>query len=125
MTSQKHTLKRTSIRFALAALALACTAGAASAGTRTNDAVTQSVRVQTSDLDLTTQAGVETLTRRINRATRQVCGPRPSSYGAGLWAESRSYRECRASARTMAIAAAENVGVRFADARPFTLAMRD
>jgi len=116
-------LKRSSIRLALAALALACTAGVASA--ETPDHVTRSVVVQTSDLDLTTQAGAQTLSQRIDRATRQVCGPRPSSFGPGLRAEQRSYRECRASARTMAIAQAENVGVRFADARPFTLAMRD
>ncbi len=114
-------LKRSSLRFALAALALACTAGVANAETTS----TRTMRVATADLNLTTQAGMETLSHRIDRATRDVCGPRPSSYGPGFHAERRAYRECRTAARSMAIAAAENAGVRFADAQPFTLAMRD
>lgn len=38
------------------------------------DTVTKTMRVQTSDLDLSTEAGARQFDRRVQRAAREVCG---------------------------------------------------
>jgi UrcA family protein len=49
----------------------------------------KSIKVRYSDLDLTTQAGADTLYHRIRGAARQVCGYEASSF----WGQ-RSFRNC-------------------------------
>lgn len=71
MTRQLKTLA-----FAAALSALA--AGVAHAQTVVSiDRVTQSQSVSYADLDLSSQAGMKTLTARINSAAKTVCGPAP------------------------------------------------
>jgi UrcA family protein len=65
------TSKRTSVRYALACLAALAVSGAAVAATPTDSV--PSVRVSFSDLDMSTEAGANTLYRRITSAARQVC----------------------------------------------------
>jgi UrcA family protein len=70
-----------------------CAAAAAAAGPSVQ-AQTYSTRVQTKDLDLTSEAGRETLDRRIRSAVRRVCS-RPI---AGLLAEVGPDLVCRQKA---------------------------
>ena len=74
---------------ALAASAMIATPAVA------GNADTLSIQVRYSDLDLSTQAGQETLERRLTRAAEEVCGIDRRTSGPALpSAESRScYRE--------------------------------
>jgi UrcA family protein len=83
-------------------LSLALAALAAPALANTAEAV--SVTVRTSDLDLASDAGVQSLYQRIERAARKAC--------AGLDTRSAAtqveYRECRATAVDGAVLAANH-----------------
>jgi UrcA family protein len=72
LTMTRH-LKSLAFAAALSAL----TGAAAHAQTASFDSVTQSQSVSYADLDLASQAGVKTLTTRINSAAKTVCGPAP------------------------------------------------
>lgn len=63
---------------------------------------TYSVKVSYADLDLTRVEGVETMSRRINRAVDKVCG-RPAE--AKSQAARRVIQACRAQSLAQAIAA--------------------
>ena len=62
----------------------------------------RSIKVGYSDLDLTTQAGADTLYHRIRGAARQVCG-----YDSSFW-DQRSFRNCFNSAVGNAVAKVNN-----------------
>ena len=64
---------------------------------------TRSIKVGYSDLDLTTQAGADTLYHRIRGAARQVCGYDGSSF----W-DQRSFRNCFNGAVGNAVATVNN-----------------
>lgn len=61
------------------------------------------VRVPIGDLDLSQEAGADTLLRRASMAAKRACGgpPRVSVF---LTLETRAFRECRANAMSQAVA---------------------
>ena len=109
-------------------LALALTFAAAAASLPAAPAAAQGVPAQTTlavsyaDLDLTTEAGIRTLDRRILSAVQQACGPASAFDLAGT----NRVRACRADAlarlsaqrdTAIAAAAAQSTPVQFASQR--------
>lgn len=76
------------------------------------------VRVPIGDLDLSQDAGADTLLRRASLAASRACGgiPRPSVF---VVVETRAFRECKAVAMSQAVAQLDSplVNQRFAQGR--------
>lgn len=81
------------------AAALVCAAPIVNA-----EPVVRHERVSYADLDLNTQAGVQTLQRRIRAAVKVVCGPTPELRELN---EMRAEQECRYRAMQQATAKVE------------------
>lgn len=77
------------------------------------------VRVPYGDLDLTNEAGAETLLKRVRWAAVRACGPAPSG-GVAAVAEARTQRACRVQAVERAVAQVDSpvVQARYAASRP-------
>lgn len=79
------------------------------------------VRVDTSDLDLATEAGSEALVRRLTSAARDACGGRPD-WGVHMLAQRQAYGVCVSGAVDTALAQVEarlsNRQLAGADPRP-------
>ena len=82
------------------ALALAVTGLTATPALATDPELEASENVYWQDLDLSTEQGVETLDRRIDRAARRVCEFDMQDTGTRI--RSRDARECYAKARESA-----------------------
>ena len=67
------------------------------------DAVVTKVRVPVGDLDLNSQAGADTLIRRVSAAAAHACGG-SDAMGVTMLLEQRAYRACKTKAVTQAIA---------------------
>jgi UrcA family protein len=115
-------------------MAVLVSAGSDPARAQTHDwrgpVVVTKVRVPYGDLDLTRDAGVDTLLSRVADAAARACGGRPA-LGVLMLEEARAYRACKAKAVSQAVAQldaplvkqrlAERSGgrvVRVAEARP-------
>ncbi len=84
---------RNSILAAMSAMSIAALAAPASAAP-----AGQAIRVEYSDLNLTTAEGQATLDRRLDDAARQVCGIGAMQTGTRM--ESRDARRCYREAKT-------------------------
>jgi UrcA family protein len=71
--------------------------------------VTQ-VRVPIGDLDLNSQAGADTLIRRVSAAAAHACGI-PEAVGVTRAEELRAYRACKAKALAKAVAQVDRPAV--------------
>ncbi len=60
-------------------------------GTETKDEV-----IKVADLDLSSEAGAETLIGRVRGAARRICSPRPSSFGN--FKDMSDYERCKTEA---------------------------
>jgi UrcA family protein len=78
-------------------------------------AVVTKVRVPVGDLDLNSQAGADTLIRRVSAAAIRACGG-ANTVGVLMLLEARAYRACktRAVAQTIAQVEAPVVQARYA-----------
>lgn len=76
------------------------------------------VRVPIGDLDLSQDAGAETLLRRASMAASRACGGVPG-VGVFVMVETKAFRECRAKALSQAVASLDSpvVSQRFAQGR--------
>lgn len=97
-------------KIAIAAFAAAAVAPIAFA----EKPVTRSAEVAYSDLDLSRDAGVQTLLKRIESASKRVCGKRPTSVRFG---QMEAFNGCRANAQSEAVRRINNPTVSIAYAQ--------
>jgi UrcA family protein len=93
-------------RYVILAVVLIASAAAAPAWCGSigrSEAVVTRVRVPVGDLDLNTQAGADTLIRRVSAAAASACGGADAMGVTGL-AEQRAYRACKTKAVSQTIA---------------------
>lgn len=76
------------------------------------------VKVPIGDLDLSQDAGAETLLERASMAANRACGGLPG-FGVLVMVETRAFHECRAKALSQAVASLDSplVSQRFAQGR--------
>jgi UrcA family protein len=107
-------------RFSLAFAALSLLVATAAAPVRAEDGQTATRTIQTSDLDLQTEAGAAMLRHRVRVAARQVCGE-PAGFPTP---DGASYSACIERAEQQALKTSETLiasvrtGTRYASALP-------
>jgi UrcA family protein len=95
-------------RFTLALLCGLMSASAvATTETRTDGADDITVRVPLTDINLSNQAGVETLYQRLQSAARQICGPQQYK-AAGSLRQVKLNQQCYVKALDRAVSEAGN-----------------